>query len=58
MSDLRDVHQKLDEMDAKLDETISGLQSGPVKDAMRLVVPMMKDQMAIIRMLVKTLQSK
>lgn len=49
--------RKMDEMDQKLDDTISGLQTGPVKDAMRLVVPMMKDQVAMLRELVEEVSS-
>lgn len=57
MTDIRDVHQKLDEIEAKLDETVSGIPTGPVKDAMRIVVPMMKDQVNAIRTLVRVIQS-
>lgn len=56
MHDIREVNKKLDEIEEKLDETVSGIQTGPVKDAMRLVVPMMKDQVDAIRALVKVMQ--
>lgn len=43
------------EMEEKLNETVSGMGSGPVKDAMKLVVPMMKDQLNLMREIVKEL---
>lgn len=43
------IKRQLDEMEQKLDETVTAVDRGPVKDALRLVVPMMKDQINIMR---------
>ena len=43
-----EIEARLAAMNEKLDDTISGLDRGPVKDAIRLVVPMMKDQNRIM----------
>lgn len=45
------IEAKLNQMDEKLDETVDGVDRGPVKDALRVVVPMMKDQVAALRLL-------
>lgn len=44
---------EIDQTKAKLDETLTGLDRGPVKDALRLVIPMMHDQLDIIREVIK-----
>lgn len=54
-----DVSKKLDEMDTKFDETLAGLahSRGAVQDVLRVVIPIMKEQNAIIRQLNSTSRS-
>lgn len=49
----QELHIRITAIEDKLDETLTGLDRGPVKDAMRLVVPIIKDQIAILRELVE-----
>lgn len=49
--------QEIANIEAKLDSTADYLDRGPVKDAIRLVVPMMKDQLAVLKMLVEEMEA-
>jgi hypothetical protein len=51
------IEQNIAQMEEKLDETVSGLDRGPVRDAVRVVVPMMKDQLALMRSLLDAMMS-
>jgi hypothetical protein len=52
-----ELFKQLDEMDTKLDDTVTGLDRGPVKDAARVLVPAMKDQLKVMRQIVDMFSS-
>jgi hypothetical protein len=43
------IENAIDEFEAKMDETLAGLQSGPVRDSFRLIIPMFKDHNQLLR---------
>ena len=46
------IEAEIDRMERKLDETLASAQfdSGPLRDNLRIMVPMMKDQLRIMKM--------
>lgn len=53
MATKQELHRMITDIENRLEETLSGLDRGPVKDVMRLVVPIERDQLDVLRHLVE-----
>jgi len=53
-----ELQQRISEMEDKLDETKESVSynRGPVNDAMKVVIPMMRDQLDLMRDIVNALE--